>query len=336
MTAGLSYFRSDTVPSPTSNGGVVTGEVGVNIDVAGGDTRIGIFQPSGAWEYLAELDGAAFTGDITTSGNVALGSDEDDLITVNAPVLFEVFREDFDAPTLVSVDITNGDFVVSATDTEANMLMFEFLNIWYRLEAPGGPGFAGTFTPATFLNNKVLNLDDATFAIDVVDNEAADFVVGGAPKEAFVFDTDSAETAYCEASFTITTIANVSASDFYFGFAAEGAINDAFAFDAATSRAVFVITDTSGDIDITTELAAGGTLSDDAGTDWTNGATVVLRVAVSAADVDFFLNGAQVTQVNAILDPAANTMLVCRFGVRSAGTAKAGIALNYIEVGRAQ
>ncbi len=63
LTAGLSYFRSDTVPSPTSNGGVVTGEVGVNIDVAGGDARIGIYQPGGSWEYLASTGTTqTFTG----------------------------------------------------------------------------------------------------------------------------------------------------------------------------------------------------------------------------------------------------------------------------------
>ena len=160
--------------------------------------------------------------------------------------------------------------------------------------------------------------------------------MGGAPLNAFLFDTDSTETAYCEGSFTITTIANVSADDFYFGVMASAAITDAFAVDADTSRAIFTINDTSGDLDIETELAAGGTLNDDTAEEWADGETHVLRVEVSAADVDFYLNGTQLTQTNAVLNPAAASMMVCRFGIRSAGTAKAGVLLNYLEVGRAQ
>lgn len=276
-------------------------------------------------------DTLTVTGALTANGNVTLGNNEDDTVTVNAPVIFEVTREDFDAPTLIIFDLTNGDFVQTAADTETNLLLFPSIPIYYRNEL----GFAGTFTVSTFLNNQAFNIDDATI-LDVADNDAKDYVVGGPPTQAFLLDTDSTETAYCEISFTITTIANVSAADFYFGVMASAAVDDTFAIDAATSRAIFIINDTAGDLDIETELAAGGTLNDDTAYAWVDGATKVLRVEVSAADVDFYLDGVQVAQTNAILNPAAATMMVCRFGIRSAGTAKAGIAVNYIETGRAQ
>jgi hypothetical protein len=265
------------------------------------------------------------------TGAVTLGDNEDDTITANGPVVFEVVREDFDTPNFNVMDFSNGDFVATVATTEANIISFGNLDLYYRIE----PAFGGTYTPGTFMNNQAFNIDDATI-LDVIDNDALQFIVGGPPLVAGFFDTDSTETAYCEASFTITTIANVSADDFYFGVHLAEALAATFATDDQTSRAVFKINSTAGDLDIETELAAGGTLGDEIAGAWADGETHVLRVEVSAADVDFYLDGVQLTQASALLNPAAAGNMVCSFGIRSAGTAKAGIAVNYIEVGRAQ
>jgi hypothetical protein len=325
--------RGTAVPTVANSGAPPQdGEIFI-VTAASTDPDVQIYNVNdAAWQTIASIDNAqTYTVSPTFGAGLTLGSDEDDDVTVNGPVTFEVLREDFDFPPAFTADITNGDFANTVADTEANQIQFRSIPMYFRYEQ----AFGGTYTPATFLDGFTFALDDTTI-LDLTDADAVEFVFLGSPTTAVVFDEDSTETAYCEVSLTMTDISDMSTDDLYFGFFLNSAITDAFAFADDNTMAYFIVQDNAGDIDIETELNAGGTLNDDTGITWADTETHVFRVAISADDVDFFLDGTQVTQTNAVLNADANDKFVCRLGVRSPGTAAAGIVLNYVEIGRAQ
>jgi hypothetical protein len=224
-------------------------------------------------------------------------------------------------------------------DTEANVLFLQNLPIYYRVEL----AFGGTYTPATFIHtsidttsteNLVWKISDPTF-IDAADNDAVDFIVGGAPTVAVTFDEDSLESAYCEASIRIDDISDLTANDLYFGFFLAAAIDDTFGYEGANTWAAFSVLDNAGDLVIATELNGGTHAEDDTGETWADDETLVLRVTMSADSVAFSINGTAVTQTLAVLNPDAGDSFVCRGGYRSSGT-DAGVEINYVEIGRAQ
>lgn len=275
----------------------------------------------GAWQSVGS--------NITTSA--AFGSDEDDDLTLNGPVTFEVRREDFDFVPSITVE---SDFTAAVVaDTTANIIgPFPQIGwLYYRIEQ----AFGGTYDATTVFNGGAFHLDDAAL-VDLTDNDGVEFVVGGPPTTAVFFDEDSTESAYCEASITLTDISDLSADDLYFGVFLAAAIDDAFAPNGADTYAMFIVSDNAGDLDIESELNGGGTLNDDSGVTWADTETKVLRVTISADAVAFSVNGSAITQTNAVLNLDAGDEMVCRFGFRSAGTASAGVDINYIEIGRAQ
>ena len=325
--------RGTAVPTVANSGAAPQdGELFI-VTAASTDPDLQYYNANGAaWESVPTIDAAqSWAGTQTFNGSAVLGDNEDDTVTVNSPVTWEVIREDFDFPPSGTLDITNGDFAASVADTEANQIQFQFIPMYYRIEI----AFGGTYTPATFLDGGVFNLDDTTI-LDLTDADANEFVFFGAPTEAVIFDEDSTETAYCEVSLTITDISDMSTDDLYFGLFLNSAITDAFAIASDNTVAYFIVQDNAGDLDIETELNGGGTLNDDTGVTWADTEAHVLRVEISADDVDFYVDGTQVTQTNAVMNADANDKFVCRLGVRSPGTAAAGIALNYVEIGRAQ
>ncbi len=249
-------------------------------------------------------------------------------------------REDFEGPNFQSYDITNGDFVPSVADTEFNMYAFQNMNIWSRLEL----AFAGTNTPETFLSQgvdsstdgtgRVFLIDDATI-LDVADNDAIEYNFGGDPTEAVIFyeNASTGLDTYCEVGLRIDDISNVSALDLYFGIFLAAAVNDTFAFTASDTWAAFAMADTAGDLQICAEEDGDTHGCDDAAETWADNETHVLRVTVSADAVAFYVDGALVTPTNAIMDADAGDEFVCRLGIRSAGTTKANVELNYVEIG---
>lgn len=322
----------------------VDGELFV-VRTAGSDPLLRVFNDStSSWDTGPMLENTN-TWTVTNSfnGSVNLGDNEDDLITVNAPVTSHVVREDFEGPNFQTYDITNGDFVPSVADAEFNMYAFQNMNIWTRIEI----AFAGTNTPETFLSEgidgatdgegRVFLIDDATI-LDVVDNDAIEYNFGGDPTEAIIFyeDNSIALDSYCEVSVRMDDISNVSALDFYFGIFLAAAVNDTFAFTASNTWAAFVVNDTAGDLQICAEEDGDTHGCDDGGTTWADNATHVLRVEISPDAVAFLVNGTAVSATNAIMDADAGEEFVCRLGVRSAGTTKANIELNYVEIGKEQ
>ena len=322
----------------------VDGELFV-VRTSGSDPLLRVYNDSTAtWDTSPMLQNTnTWTVANSFNGDVNLGNNEDDFVTVNAPTTFHVVREDFEGPNFQAYDITNGDFVPSVADAEFNMYAFQNMNIWTRIEI----AFAGTNTPETFLNDgidgaidgegRVFLIDDATI-LDVVDNDAIEYNFGGDPTEAVIFYEDASLgfDTYCEISLRMDDISNVSALDFYFGIFLAAAVNDTFAFTASNTWAAFDINDTAGDLQICAEEDGDTHGCDDAGTTWADNATHVLRVEVGSDAVAFYVDGTVVSPTNAIMDADAGEEFVCRLGIRSAGTTKANLELNYVEIGKEQ
>ncbi len=341
-SAGISYFSSSAAPSAAADG-----ELAIESQGVGSTSTLQFYDSaSGADAWVVIPDTTALTAgwdsNVSFTEDVALGADEDDFVTVNAPVTWRVVREDFEGPNILAVDITNGDFAPSVADTEFNLYMFQNINLFTRIEV----AFAGTNAPESFVaegidstdgTGRVFLLDHATI-LDVVDNDAIEYNFGGDPTEAIIFYEDNSIglDSYCEVSVRIDDISNVSSQDFYFGIFLAAAINDTFAFTASNTWAAFTINDVAGDLQICAEEDADTHGCDDAGVTWADNATHVLRVEVAPDAVVFRVNGTVVTATNAIMDADAAEEFVCRLGVRSAGTTKANIELNYVEIGKEQ
>lgn len=241
---------------------------------------------------------------------------------------YQVLREDFLFG--VSHMVTEAYATAAVTDTSENIIIMPgspFGLIHFRYEAPGGPGFAGTADPIQDGRLQISNLMDAA------DNEGVDMTfVGDRNALGYMFNEDLANSVYCE---TKLRIADVSETDsVYFGWFLVEGYQDAGAVNAHNTYAIFHVL-ASGDVDIETELNGGGTLADDLGTDYVDNAEHTLRVTMNADTVSFTLNGASVTQTNAVLNADDGDEMVCGVGALAAtgdGTPAPGISADYVEI----
>lgn len=295
---------------------------------------------SAAWHSIAQIDiaetfGAALTvtGTFTANGSVTLGDDEDDTITVDGPSYFRVRTENFGQMGCAQAFEEDMTAAVT-TDAGENILLMPCSQlgvIAYRLEAPDGPGLASTLAPFTV--DGVLSLD--TFADDVA-NEGVALVLGsfGPDLLGAYFDEDAAVDMYAEVSVTIADFSDL--DDLWFGWVVQEAYDNPPASDTFDTSALFVISDAAGDLDIETELNGGGTLNDDTGEEWGDGESHILKVIAGADAVEFWLNGTQVTQANAVLNMDNGDRAVVVFGYTIAAASDPGVTIDYIEIGQEQ
>jgi len=246
---------------------------------------------------------------------------------------FTAIREDFDhvgAAQAFEEDMT----AAVVTDGGENIILMpnsQLGVIAYRLEAPDGPGLAAT--PAPFSVDGVLTLDGYT---DDVANEGVELVFGstGPDHLGAYLDEDANVTMYCEASVTLADISDL--DDMWFGWVVQEAYDNPPASDTFDTSALFVISDAAGDLDIETELNGGGTLNDDTGVTWADAAAHTLRIDLGADAVSFTLDGAAVTQTNAVLNLDATDRAVCLFGYTIAAASDPQATINYVEIGVSQ
>lgn len=277
------------------------------------------------------------TGSGIIDGDITLGTNDVDDVVVKGPVTYNVHREDF---TFQSFQLTEDDYTPAVvTDGAENLLLLygsQIPVIGFRLEQ------AVALTPTVpFSVAGQLNMSDM---LDSVDTDGLDFILGGTinsgggnvQAHAVLFDEDNSSSTYCEVGLTITTIANI--DEFYFGWhlESEGYI-DANNVALINTAAYFRVPDNAGDLDIETKLNAGATGNDDTGITWADGNNKVLRVTLLADSVTFTLDGAAVTQTNAVLNLDDGDRMVCFWGFQnSAAAANAGMNLDYVEVGISQ
>ena len=298
------------------------------------------------WYTFASVDIAqtfigtqTFTGNIVASGgDVQLGDDESDTLDVYSTSNFRVKHENFGqvgAAILLEEDFT----AAVVTDAGENIILMpnsQLGVIAYRLEAPDGGALAATLAPFTV--DGVMSLD--TFADDVA-NEGVELVFGsfgpdnaGGHSVGAYFDEDAGINMYAEISMTLTDFSDL--DDMWFGWIVLEAYDDPPASDAFDTSALFVISDAAGDLDIETELNGGGTLNDDTGVTWGDGETHVLRVVALADTVEFWLDGVQVTQANAVLNFDDTDRAVVVFGYTIAAASDPGVVIQYVQIGQEQ
>lgn len=322
------------VPTAANDGAApMDGELYVT-RAAGTDPALEIYSTNdGAWYDVPYEDTMTLTGEWTFDANITIGADEDDTLTVDGPSYFRVAAENFGQ--LGCVQAYEEDMTAAVvTDGGENILLMPCSQlgvIAYRLEAPDGPGLASTLAPFTV--DGYLSLD--TFADDV-DNEGVALVFGsfGPDLLGTYFDEDAAVDMYAEASIAIADISDL--DDLWFGWIVQEAYDNPPASDTFDTSALFVISDNAGDLDIETELNGGGTLNDDTGTTWANAATHTLRVIVGADAVEFWLDGTQVTQTNAVLNMDNADRAVVVMGYTLVAASDPGVTIDWVEIGQEQ
>lgn len=284
-----------------------------------------------AWYDVPYEDTMTLTGDWTFDADIQMGNDETDSFDVYSVTNFRTKLENFGQVGCAQAyeeDMT----AAVVTDGGENIILMPCSQIGviaYRLEAPDGPGLAAT--PAPFAVDGVLSLDGYA---DDADNEGVELVFGsfGPDLLGAYFDEDADVDMYAEISITITDFSDV--DDLWFGWIVQEAYDNPPASDTFDTSALFVISDNAGDLDIETELNGGGTLNDDTGTTWTDGATHVLKVVAGADAVEFWLDGVQVTQTNAVLNMDATDRAVVVLGYTLDAASDPGVTVNYVEIGQ--
>ena len=287
-----------------------------------------------SWLTFANIDAAqSFNAAQTFLGDVTVGDSEDDSFVVDAVPSFRIRHENFGQVGCAQAFEEDMSAAVQ-TDASENIILIPCSQIGviaYKIDATDGAALAAT--PAPFAVDGVMSFDGYT---DDVDNEGIEFVFGsfGPDMLGAYFDEDAGVDMYVEASFTITDFSDL--DDMWFGWTVTEAYDDPGASDVFDTSALFVISDNAGDLDIETELNGGGTLNDDTGTTWGDGETHILKVVVGADAVEFWLDGVQVTQTNAVLNMDNTDRAVVTFGYTVVAASDPQITMQYIEIGQEQ
>jgi hypothetical protein len=112
------------------------------------------------------------------------------------------------------------------------------------------------------------------------DNEGFELLIGAAAVTNSYIVAGTSGACF-SASVTVTLIAGT--DQLLFGFRDSADFADAGVYTGYTDTAVVGINNVDGSIFAIGEIAAGGTLSDDSGVNWSNGQTRALKVCISAA-----------------------------------------------------
>ncbi len=336
LTSGMSFGTA--LPTVANDGRPPFDGEPFIVRTDGSDALLRVYNESTtSWDTTPMLE-----NDNSFTGSNTLGNNEDDLLTINSPIIYRVQREDFEGPYLV-IDWTNGDYVPSVADDEMNMLYFPNMLIAYEHEV----AFAGTSTASTYINNgidaadaqgRVWLVDDTTM-VDAVSDDAVEFVFGGTEIDAVLFIEEATDSldAYCEIQVRLDDISDLTDADFYFGFMLATAIDDTFAWETNNTYATYHIDDNAGNLVISTSLNGGSDLEEDStvvGT-WGDNETHTLRVEMSPDSVTFITDGTAETQAAAVLNADATDEFVCRMGFQFA-SGVVGLELNYVEIGKEQ
>jgi len=175
-----------------------------------------------------------------------------------------------------------------------------------------------------------LTLDGFT---DDADNEGIELVFGqpGPDFLGWNYDETTSSNTYCEASISLADISDL--DDMWFGWWVQEAYDNPPASATFNTSALLVLSDNAGDLDIETQLNAGGVLNDDTGTTWADGGTHTLRVVLLADSVAFYVDGTAVTQTNAVLNLDNGDKAVCGFGYTNDAAGDPTVTIDYVEIG---
>jgi len=287
-------------------------------------------QTTAAWLDFTFLDVAetitsawTFSATATFNGNTVVGSDEEDLLTVNAPTTNVIFRDDFNVFTVYQSDLT----AESGVDTELNWIATPW--------APGGHYIQRVEQTATLtLANYVTGGPGLDVSGDITNNDGHEIVFGETLGGYGVIGTTP---YYFEISVTIGDISAFD-GDWALGLRQPEALQDPPQHDGLNTYSIFTLSDNAGDLDVECDLDAGGEVNDDTGTTWADGQTKVLRIEIITTDIEFFVDGVEVTATNCNATgandwSAGDKILPFYYHTQGAEGAATGVVINYIEWG---
>jgi hypothetical protein len=286
---------------------------------------------SSAWHSVAQVDLAetfnaavAFTGATTHNGDVTLGSDEIDTVTVNAPMTRPIHRDDFCNVGVVQ----NDDTAESGTDTEINLIHTSQTRDGYYqfIEQTATLGLALEVAAGCGLD----------VSGDVTANDGHEIKFVRTPLLGVGRTLTGMAAFYFEISITITDISTFD-GDWATGVMLPEAQQDPPQHDGLDTYVLFTLSDNAGDLDVEGDNGGGGETNDDTGVTWADGETHVLRIEISDDGTAAYVDGTAITltNVNAASEwfDTGDPILPFYYHTQGAEGAASGVVINYVEWG---
>jgi hypothetical protein len=291
-----------------------------------------------SWLTFANIDqaqtfGAAqtFSAAATFNGDVNLGSDEIDTITVNAPVsnAAGIHRDNF-----CSFDVLqNDDTAESGTDTEINLI--------YTDQVPDSGYYQYITATATLsLAQPIATGCGLDVSGDITANDGHEIKFSRTPLlgRGQVI-TGMATAFYFEISITIADISTFD-GDWATGVMLPEAQQNPPQHDGLDTYVIFTLSDNAGDLDVEGDNAGGGETNDDTGITWADGETHVLRIEVADDFTAAYVDGVAITltNVNVVGEwfDTGDSVLPFYYHTQGAEAAASGVVINYVEWGYGQ
>ena len=149
--------------------------------------------------------------------------------------------------------------------------------------------------------------------------------------------TSMANPFYFEISITITNISAFD-GDWAVGLMMPEAQQNPPQHDGLDTYALFTLSDNAGDLDMECDNGGSGEVNDDTGITWADGETHILRVAVSDASTQAWVDGTAITLTNCNLAASwfdtGDKVLPFYYHTQGAEGAASGVVINYVEWGR--
>ncbi len=270
-----------------------------------------------------------FTGASTFNGDVTMGSDEEDAVTVNAPMAQLVFRDNFCGVGVAQNDGTTE----SGVNTEVNLIKTTANKDGYYqyIDATAGSSMALPLTTGVC----GIQLGGDTTAND---GQEIRFVHDVTDSVHTIQAADTSATFYFEISLTIADISAIDGTGWGVGLAQPAAQIAAIVHDTLDTYVILTFVDNSGDLALEADVNGGGEAQDDITEAWTDGQTKVLRFEINTDGYAVYIDGTAQT-VTTINSGGSNDFTdldkVVPFIMETNGAegADIGTIINYVEWG---
>jgi len=284
-------------------------------------------QIAATWKDIPSQESAETVSGVWTFNSISLGTDEEDTITLNAPLVNAagIHRDNF-----CNFDvIQNDDTAESGTDTEINLIITD--------QAPDGYYQWIEQTATLSLAQPIATGCGLDVSGDITANDGHEIKFTRTPLLGVgQVLTSMAVPFYFEISITITDISTVD-GDWATGLMMPEAQQDAPQHDGLDTYLIFTLSDNAGDLDVEADNGGSGAVNDDTGVTWADGETKVLRLEVADDLSAAFVDGTEITLTNCNLAASwfdtGDSILPFYYHTQGAEGAASGIIINYVEWG---
>lgn len=329
LTAGASF--GDGLPTVDNDGRPPFHGEMFTVRTDGADALVRVFNDStSSWDTVPMLENTnTWTVANTFDGSVTLGSDEEDIITANAPVSHMIWRDDFCGIGVLQNDGT----VESGVDTEINDIFTLASGKYYQFVEQ-----TATLSLARNINTAAAGCGLAVSG-DVTANEGQEirFVADALGS---VHTVDSAtDEFYFEISVTIADISAVD-GDFAFGLKQPATQLNPPQHDGEDTYFILTLSDNAGDADFECDVDAGGQTNDTASFTWADAATHTVRFEIDGAGYNAYVDDSATAETLTNCNDSGNNdftdldkVLPWFYYTQGAEGAATGVVINYVEWG---